>query len=218
MGFYIRKSVSAGPFRFNLSRSGVGVSVGVKGFRIGSGPRGNYVHMGRGGLYYRASLGGSRKSHGASNFGSASRAPSPPPTLPVALLPAVETGDVLEMVPSNGAEIVSQITEKLRRIWLWPWVLATGLLCSALLAGESAGLPFAMVLLICTAILTALVAYLDVQRKTVVIVYDLNDDIVLSLQQFANEFDKVASASRIWNIDSAGRFSDWKRNAGDVTP
>src|SRR5262245_29762733 len=29
MGFYIRKSISAGPFRFNLSRSGVGMSVGV---------------------------------------------------------------------------------------------------------------------------------------------------------------------------------------------
>src|SRR5271165_5952386 len=29
---------SAGPFRFNLSRSGLGVSMGVKGFRIGSGP------------------------------------------------------------------------------------------------------------------------------------------------------------------------------------
>ena len=32
MPFYIRKSISAGPFRFNLSRSGVGLSVGVKGF------------------------------------------------------------------------------------------------------------------------------------------------------------------------------------------
>ncbi len=51
MGFYIRKSISAGPFRFNLSGSGIGLSVGVKGFRLGTGPRGNYIHMGRGGLY-----------------------------------------------------------------------------------------------------------------------------------------------------------------------
>jgi uncharacterized protein len=214
MGFYIRKSVSTGPFRFNLSRSGVGVSVGVKGFRIGSGPRGNYVHMGRGGLYYRASLGGPRRTSHRGAASSRSPPHSPPPVSPADPLPAVEIGDVLEMVPSNGAEIVSQITEKLRRIRLWPWVLATGLVCSALLASASTGLPFATALLICTAILTALVSYLDVQRKTVVIVYDLNDDIVLSLQRFANEFDKVASASRIWNIDSAGRISDWKRNAG----
>ncbi|WP_374727087.1 DUF4236 domain-containing protein [Paraburkholderia caribensis] len=40
-----RKSISAGPFRFNLSDSGIGVSVGVPGFRVGSGPRGNYVSI-----------------------------------------------------------------------------------------------------------------------------------------------------------------------------
>ena len=37
MGFYIRKSVKAGPFRFNLSKSGLGVSTGVPGFRIERG-------------------------------------------------------------------------------------------------------------------------------------------------------------------------------------
>ena len=56
MGFYLRKSISVGPLRFNLSKSGVGVSAGIKGLRFGVGPRGNYVHMGRGGLYYRATL------------------------------------------------------------------------------------------------------------------------------------------------------------------
>jgi hypothetical protein len=33
MGWYLRKALSAGPFRFNLSRSGLGLSVGVKGAR-----------------------------------------------------------------------------------------------------------------------------------------------------------------------------------------
>ena len=51
MGFYIRKSIKAGPFRFNLSKSGLGVSAGIPGFRVGTGPRGNYVHMGRNGIY-----------------------------------------------------------------------------------------------------------------------------------------------------------------------
>jgi hypothetical protein len=35
MGFYYRKSVNLGPFRVNLSKSGVGNSVGVRGFRVG---------------------------------------------------------------------------------------------------------------------------------------------------------------------------------------
>jgi len=36
VGFYLRKSLSVGPFRFNLSKSGVGLSTGIKGFRITS--------------------------------------------------------------------------------------------------------------------------------------------------------------------------------------
>ena len=35
MGFYYRKSVRLGPFRVNLSKSGVGSSVGGSGFRTG---------------------------------------------------------------------------------------------------------------------------------------------------------------------------------------
>lgn len=57
MGWYLRKSLRLGPVRFNLSKSGIGTSVGVKGFRVGTGPRGSYLHGGRGGLYFRERLG-----------------------------------------------------------------------------------------------------------------------------------------------------------------
>jgi hypothetical protein len=40
MGFTFRKSKSFGPFRVNMSRSGVGFSVGGKGFRTGVSSRG----------------------------------------------------------------------------------------------------------------------------------------------------------------------------------
>ncbi len=60
MGLYLRKSFRAGPIRFNLSKSGIGVSAGVKGARIGTGPRGAYVHAGRYGLYYRQQLSSGR--------------------------------------------------------------------------------------------------------------------------------------------------------------
>jgi len=40
MGFYYRKSVNLGPFRVNVGKSGVGLSVGTKGFRTGVSPRG----------------------------------------------------------------------------------------------------------------------------------------------------------------------------------
>jgi hypothetical protein len=40
MGFYYRKSVNLGSFRVNLSKSGVGYSIGGRGFRVGTTPRG----------------------------------------------------------------------------------------------------------------------------------------------------------------------------------
>ncbi len=58
MGFYIRKSFKVGPARINLSKRGIGASVGVKGARVGVNAKGKgYVHGGRGGLYYRKELG-----------------------------------------------------------------------------------------------------------------------------------------------------------------
>lgn len=56
MGLYLKKSFRAGPVRLNLSKSGLGLSAGIKGARIGCGPRGSYVHAGRNGLYYRKHL------------------------------------------------------------------------------------------------------------------------------------------------------------------
>ena len=56
MGWYLKKSFGFGPLRVNLSKSGIGASVGVKGLRVSTGPKGKQLNAGRGGLYYRASL------------------------------------------------------------------------------------------------------------------------------------------------------------------
>lgn len=40
MGLRFRKSINLGPLRINLSKSGVGFSVGVKGFRVGRSAKG----------------------------------------------------------------------------------------------------------------------------------------------------------------------------------
>ena len=56
MGIFFRKSFRLGPFRFNLSKSGVGVSAGVKGARIGAGPHGPYIAGGKDGIYFRENL------------------------------------------------------------------------------------------------------------------------------------------------------------------
>ena len=62
MGWYLKKSFPFGPLRINLSKSGIGASVGVKGLRVSTGPKGRELNAGREGLYYRASLNSPRKS------------------------------------------------------------------------------------------------------------------------------------------------------------
>jgi hypothetical protein len=42
MGFYFRKSANFGPFRVNLSKSGLGYSVGGRGFRTGRSATGRH--------------------------------------------------------------------------------------------------------------------------------------------------------------------------------
>lgn len=56
MGWYLKKSFGFGPLRINLSKSGLGASVGVKGLRVSTGSKGRQLNAGREGLYYRASL------------------------------------------------------------------------------------------------------------------------------------------------------------------
>ena len=172
MGFYIRKSVSAGPFRFNLSGSGLGMSVGVRGFRLGTGPRGNYVHMGRGGLYYRASLGGHKRQPALRT----TPRPAPPPTVQFdSAQQVIETGNVVEMVPSNGSNIVEQINEKLASLRLWPWVLGLGFVFAMVAAGQPAAQNLAGGIFLVALIGAAVAAYWDHQRRTVVILYDLEE-------------------------------------------
>jgi hypothetical protein len=58
MPFFLRKALKIGPFRFNFSKSGIGVSAGIKGARVGIRPNGKaYTHAGRFGIYHRQELG-----------------------------------------------------------------------------------------------------------------------------------------------------------------
>ena len=58
MGWSFRKSINLGPIRLNLSKSGVGFSTGVRGFRVSTGPRGTRLNAGVGPLRYTKTLSG----------------------------------------------------------------------------------------------------------------------------------------------------------------
>lgn len=79
MGFRFRKSASFGPFRINFSKSGIGYSVGGKGFRVtkkaGGGVRTTASIPGTG-ISYVTDHGSKRKSAGSQGAGTRTNANS----------------------------------------------------------------------------------------------------------------------------------------------
>lgn len=213
MGFHIRKSIKAGPFRFNLSSSGVGVSVGVPGLRIGTGPRGNYVHMGRGVLQYRASLSSSRRkpsapvsdwvesetqcrTHAGENF------------------ERIESSSVLAMTEESAAGLLEQIRAAETRQPIMP--LAAGATVLALVAMVAAGMSDWLTASFAAlgAGVTAWARMRDIARRAVVLFYDLAPDARLAYEELHVAFARLAGVQGLWNIEARADIDDRKRNAG----
>jgi hypothetical protein len=211
VGFYLRKSVSVGPFRFNLSQSGIGVSTGFKGFRVGTGPRGNYVHMGRGGLYFRATLpSGSRRIPNSLNA-------SPPPDLSGEVLEEIESGSTLRMIDSSSATLLEEISSKARKTRLWPFALAASLVIVGGLAALQAPVWVLCVLgpLCCGGVYLA--SLRDRLSKTVVLFYEMEPQFEEAYQQLHNAFDQMRTCHRTWHVEARGdvhTLYEWKTSGG----
>lgn len=215
MSFYIRKSIRCGPVRFNLSKSGIGLSGGVKGFRIGTGPKGNYVHMGRGGLYYRKYQSSSAQSRSSSGmrplFDSARPAPS---AIPDVQMHEVESASTDRIVDSSSAELISEFAAKRKKISFTPicaWFLIPVTIISPLFAQSAS---FFIPLLILTSLAVISTAIRDRSAKTVVLMYNLEPDYESSYRELYNAFDELRKAKKVWHVSAKGKTRDAKYHAG----
>jgi hypothetical protein len=126
----------------------------------------------------------------------------------------VETGNVLQMRPANGSEIIEQIEKKMSLMPFWPWALVAGGVLSAVTFAQPNGQALAAFVLLMMVTLSVFLAFYDRRRKTVVIMYDLDEDAVVPFRKLVEEFETLRAAMRIWNIKSAEYTDDTKRNAG----
>jgi len=115
VGLYFRKSVNAGPFRVNFSKSGVGGSVGVHGFRVGSGPRGTYVHVGAHAVYYRRVLSSRSRARAVPDPSAA------PLRFGAADMVDMTGGDASRLLPTGPGELIEQLRAASRYQMLLPW-------------------------------------------------------------------------------------------------
>lgn len=213
MGFYLRKSISVGPLRFNLSKSGIGLSAGVKGLRFGVGPRGNYVHMGRGGLYYRATLPSSTLSNRPPSQPDLSPSPQVPPGTH-APLEEIESADVSQIVDSSSRELLDELNRKRARMRLWPVIAIVSVV--VLGVGVSSNWPtwLLAVLLVAGSVGTYIAHGRDVLEKTVVLFYDFDSHMEAAYAQLHSAASQLANCAAAWHIEASGKVHDRKYHAG----
>jgi hypothetical protein len=209
MGWYFRKSLGFGPLRVNLSKSGIGYSVGVKGARIGSGPRGNYVRLGRGGVYYQK------------YFSPTSNQPVPTPAPTVNTLQIVDqpilTASASDLQDLTSADLLAEIKEKHAKVRFGPIAGTAFLIVMFLLLLVNPPLWMPLALAPIFIFLFIFISRGDYERKLVELNYDLDDVARARYVSLLNTLQKVAGSARIWQVTSQNKFADRKYNAGAGT-
>lgn len=213
MGFYLRKSISVGPLRFNLSKSGIGVSAGVKGLRFGIGPRGNYVHMGRGGLYYRATLLPPTPSRRSPIQPDLSPSPQIPPGTH-APLEEIESADVSQIVDSSSRELLDELNRKRAKKRLWPVIAIVSVVMFCLGLASSWPTWLLLFLLGAGSVGTYAAYSRDALEKTVVLFYDFDSHMEAAYAQLHSAASQLANCSAAWHIEASGKVHDRKYHAG----
>lgn len=229
MGLFFRKSLKVGPFRYNFSAGGIGVSVGIKGLRVGSGPRGNYVSMGRGGVFYRSSVPTSQSETAG--------LPLPPTMQPGSNLDQIPDGfekiqSNLSMMASTATEILTQIKVARARTRLLPFVLIAGgmltvlsLLISPMIFASAggngilafAGLILSLLVLAATGFFGYWAHLRDEAVRTVVIGYELDNVAQARFERLIETtlgLQKAQRAMAITSQKSGLSAGEQKRNAG----
>lgn len=129
MGLSFGKSFKMGPLRLNLSGSGIGASVGIRGARVSLGPRGTYVTLSGLGFRYQKKLKTSPPS---------SVQPVPGGTTSQSLVPFaageghIATASVSQLQDSSPEESLAEIQERAQRYnWfqIYLGMAALALLC-----------------------------------------------------------------------------------------
>lgn len=205
MGFYFRKSKSLGPARLNMSKSGLGVSTGVKGARVSFGPSGTYVNLGKNGIYYRKKIGG--RSSKASKQRDTKNSPS---SVAYSQQPRVEQNtnydysDAIRVYDNSysdsvlGKEILKDV--KRSHLFIWLWIVIS--IASIVLLKEWGLLVLAISALVFWRFFTARV------------IYDLEQEADFEWQKLTEVLFGLRTSNRLWLVEQREYNSNRKVSAG----
>lgn len=162
MGLYFRKSIRLGPIRLNLSKSGIGASVGITGLRYGIRPNGTeYVHAGRYGVYYRQELTRNRSARTPTASNAASTT-----TQPTNVFSASSAASLAKASTSQMLQLLAQPRQ-------WHRIdMLVGLASTAVCIGAFFINPTLAAVALCLSIwLVALCARWEIRRRSICLHY-----------------------------------------------
>ncbi|MGH9636483.1 MAG: DUF4236 domain-containing protein [Candidatus Angelobacter sp.] len=209
MGWYFRKSLGFGPLRVNLSKSGVGYSLGVRGARIGANSRGTYIRMGRSGIYYQKYL----------QTKSSQAKPVPGPIQPqVASEPelahVIHTARASSLQDSSATDLLQEITFLHRKARIAPFVigLTAFAVVISMLAHLSVWIEIALVLV--GAVAHAIATRADYKRKVLHLDYALEPEAVRAYVALLQGIEQLRGLGGLWRVSSGETNTNTKYHAG----
>ncbi|WP_018915369.1 DUF4236 domain-containing protein [Thiomonas sp. FB-6] len=224
MGWTYFRSVKFGPLRLNLSSSGIGVSTGIPGLRIGKGPRGAYISGGMGGFRYRKYLGKSRRA--AKPLASSGTAPVVRPSYPTnrpaqAVNPNVVTSVVhgtksaSELGDGSQDSVLQIIREQLgrpayARACLGA-TLALTIVAGLLLPSEPA---VALAMLVLGSAASVWMHFHDKARRLVVLYYDPDPHARALFDELHTALQPLLGCSRFQSVAETSQYVQRKYTAG----
>jgi hypothetical protein len=195
-----------------FSGSGVSTSVGGKGFRVTSGPRGTYVTVSAGGIRYRQRIDGQVNNvHPAAHLPHPATQPPPQPQASTMGTP-VATADAESLVELSSAATLEKLNQAGKEpAYAWMFLAGGGVL----------GLVLAQIHVIVTLLDFGLTLYLawlansfDVYRRTFHLNYQMDQEASRRWSQLNQWVSSMGKSQRLWRVNTQDYTYDQKRNAG----
>lgn len=219
MGLTFAKSVKFGVLRFNFSGSGIGVSGGIPGLRVGVGPRGAYIAGGAFGFRYRQNLplraGGARTVVASQGYGDAPTYQSDAQQDNISGTATHDNVCVLALNDCSDNALLQTLNEQRSKSAHWPF--GAGLIVSlALVIFSGANIPLWVTspLLAGSMALTTWLYFRDQAKRVTALFFELDEKAAESFEQLQRVVAKMATTRKLLSIEETSAYRNTKYSAG----
>jgi hypothetical protein len=222
MGLTFAKSVKFGPLRFNFSGSGIGVSAGIPGLRLGVGPRGAYIAGGAYGFRYRQNLSmngrraGTSRVAGSPSFGG--QGISGQPSITQNNISSTDKHDdlcVLQLTDCSDSAFLQTLNEQREKAPLWPVGAAVTAAMAWLLYLRTSTPSWVVTVLMSSAITaTTWMYFRDQARRVTALFFQLDEKAAAAFEGLHDVAKRIASTRKLRSIEETADYRDPKYTAG----